>query len=270
MKVLAWAILALVGTAALSPPAHAQPSVGDARLAEGLAQEAFDAYARGEFLAAIALYKNAYQASPAALILFNIANIYDKKVGDKQQALTYYQRYLRSSDTEPGLVKRANERVDIIHAEREAARSSQAEALPPSRPVAPPTLTPMTSSAIPPPPVARRGSRLRIVGLGIAAVGLGGLSLGGVYGFSARSKNDRASEMCNGSVCADPRGVTLTEDAHRAARISTVSFVVGGALVAGGIGLFIYAPSRSRERMQRAGIRVTPGLGGLAISGVWQ
>src|SRR6187402_1333343 len=167
-KVLAWAIFAWAGTAALSTPAHAQPSAGDAKLAEGLAQEAFDAYDRGEFLPAIALYKDAYEASPAAMILFNIANIYDKKVGDKKQALTYYERYLRSSDTEPGLVKRASERVDIIHAELEAARSSQAEGRPPSRPVAPPTLTRMASPAVPP-PVAGRGSRLRIVGLGVAA-----------------------------------------------------------------------------------------------------
>lgn len=271
-KVLTWAIFAWAGTAALSTSAHAQPSAGDARLAEGLAQEAFDAYDRGELLPAIALYKNAYEASPAAMILFNIANIYDKKVGDKKQALTYYERYLRSSDTEPGLVTRASERVDIIRAELEAARSSQAGRPPPrsvAPPVAPPTLT-LTASPAVPPPVAGRGSRLRIVGLGVAAAGLGGLSLGGVYGFIAKSKNDRASEMCNGSACPDQRGVTLTDEAHRAARVSTVSFIVGGALVAGGIGLFIYAPSRSRERMNRAGIRITPGLSGVAISGVWR
>jgi tetratricopeptide (TPR) repeat protein len=270
LKVLGWAILALAGAAALSTPTHAQSSLGDSRLAEDLAQEAFEAHARGEFLPAIALYKKAYQASPAAMILFNIANIYDKKVGDKQQALTYYQRYLRSSDTEPGLVKRANERIDVVLAELEAARSSPTAARPPSRPVAPSTSVPMASPAAPPPPVAGRGSRWRIVGLGMAAAGLGGLSVGGVYGFIAKSKNDQASEMCNGSVCPDQRGVTLTEEAHRAARVSTMSFIAGGALVAGGVGLFIFAPSRSRERMERAGIRITPGLGGLAISGVWQ
>jgi hypothetical protein len=111
---------------------------------------------------------------------------------------------------------------------------------------------------------------LRIVGLGIAAAGLGGLALGGVYGFIAKSKNDEASEMCNGNLCPDRRGVALTEEAHRAARVSTVSFIVGGALVAGGVGLFIFAPSKSRERIHRADLRITPGLRGFAISGVWR
>jgi len=45
--------------------------------------------------------------------------------------------------------------------------------------------------------------------------------------------------MCNGDVCPDRGGVTLTDDAKRAARVSTASFVVGGVLAAGSIGIFL-------------------------------
>src|SRR5678815_4496723 len=91
------------GLMAVPATSHAQTSATDVKLAEELAQQAFEAYSKGDFGAAIVLYKKAYQTSPAGVILFNIANIYDKKIKDKEQALEYYRRYLRSGDTDPEL-----------------------------------------------------------------------------------------------------------------------------------------------------------------------
>jgi hypothetical protein len=101
-------------------------------------------------------------------------------------------------------------------------------------------------------------------------VGIVGLGVGGVYGYRAKSKNDDAAAACPGNVCPDQRGVTLSDDARRAALVSTVSVVLGGALVIGGVGLYLYAPKENR--MTRTTLRITPQLGplGLAISGVWR
>jgi tetratricopeptide (TPR) repeat protein len=275
-KVRGVVIMAMAGMAALSAMAHAQPAGADAKLAEALAQQAFDAYVKGDSVSALALYKRAYQASSAGTILFNIANIYDKKLGDKQQALDYYQQYLRSGDTDPDVVKRATERIEILRAELEAAQQAQGEARP-TRSTAPsgtasPAAAPRVAIAPspPPPPLAERGAGWRWAGLATAAVGLGGVGLGGVYGLIAKSKNDRAEAMCDGRVCPDWGGVALTEEARRAARVSTVGFVAGGVLVAGGIGIFLYAPRKQGARVDRASIRIAPGLGGLAVSGTWR
>lgn len=152
-KSLACAVVLFASAAAIPAPAQAQPSI-DAKLAEELAQQAFDAYSKGEYIQAIALYKKAYQASSAGVILFNIANVYDKKVKDKEQALDYYRRYLRSGDTEPELVKRASERLDIVRAEIEATRAAaqeeRAASVVTSRPGSP--LAPATPPPPPPEP----------------------------------------------------------------------------------------------------------------------
>ncbi|HEX2685191.1 MAG TPA: hypothetical protein VHN14_01170 [Kofleriaceae bacterium] len=281
---MACALLIAAAIPAVPGTARAEPSPTDVKLAEELAQQAFDAYTKGDFAPAVALYKKAYQTSPSAVILFNIANIYDKKLKDKDQALDYYRRYLHSGETEPDLVKRASDRIDIIRVEIEATKQTQSQSedhppspsppplrSPSSSPSRSPAMSPQNSTVPPVPPASRSG--WRTAGLVTGAVGVVGLGIGGVYGFIAKSKNDQASDICNGNACVDQRGVTLTDEAHRAALVSTVSFIVGGAIVAGGIGLYLYAP-RQENRMNKIGIRITPQLGpqlgGLAISGTWQ
>lgn len=275
-KCLACVLVTAAVMAGAPGAAVAQPSTTDVKLAEELAQQAFDAYAKGDFGPAVALYKKAYQTSNAGVILFNIANIYDKKLKDKEQALEYYRRYLRSGDTEPDLVKRASERIDIVRAEMEAAKSASDErpSSPSSGPPsASPPLAPTLSVQSPPPPPPEPMSGWRTTGLVTGAVGVIGLGVGTGFGLLAKSKNDKASEVCMGSTaCVDPSGVTLTDEARRAALVSTVSFIVGSALVVGGVGLYVYAP-RKENRMNKVGIRITPQVGpqggGLAISGIW-
>jgi hypothetical protein len=57
-------------------------------------------------------------------------------------------------------------------------------------------------------------------------------------------RDSDARELCPRSpVCDDPRGVTLTERARDAARLSNVGFAVGLAGLAGAIGLTLVATS---------------------------
>src|SRR3954462_2886177 len=184
-KNLACAVFITAGAAGVvaSPTAaHAQPAPTDAKAAEDLAQQAFDAYQKGDFGAAIALYKKAYQSSAAGVIFFNIANIYDKKLKDKDSAADYYRKYLRSGDTEPELVKRARERLDTVRAEIEASKQAQQDernaTASASRPGSPATPS-LTLTQPPPKPSPPLSSRQK---LGIAT-GIGGVVGFGVAGY---------------------------------------------------------------------------------------
>src|SRR5262245_58517221 len=274
-KTLVCVTFVFAGIAALPVASYAQQASIELKQSEELAQQAFEAYSKGDYTSAISLYKKAYQTYANGVVLFNIANILDRKLKDKEQALDYYQRYLRSGDTEPGLVKRASERIEVVRAEIEAGKQAQSEDGTPSKSTVP---RPSSSSggdapglqkSLPPPPPEPR-SPYRIAGLATIGVGAGAMVLGSVYGFMAKSKNDDASKVCNGNVCPDPKGLDLTRDARQAAKISTISFIAGGVLVASGIGLIIWGPKKEK-RTAAASIQITPQVDqpGLAISGNW-
>jgi len=271
-KNLACAVFITAGAAGVvaSPTAaHAQPAPTDAKAAEDLAQQAFDAYQKGDFGAAIALYKKAYQSSAAGVILFNIANIYDKKLKDKDSAADYYRKYLRSGDTEPELVKRASERLDTVRAEIEASKQAQQDernaTASSSRPgnAATPSLTLTQPPPKPSPPLSSRQKLGIATGIG----GVVGFGVAGYFGYQAKKENDRADKGCNGlTACPDAFGLGANNNAHRDATISTVSFIAGAALVTTGVVLYIYGPSKKEGTI----IGLTPQLGGLAITGAWQ
>jgi tetratricopeptide (TPR) repeat protein len=259
---------------AVPTAAHAQPAPNDAKLAEELAQQAFDAYQKGDFAAAIALYKKAYQSSAAGVILFNIANIYDKKLKDKEQAFDYYRKYLRSGDTEPELVKRASERIDTVRAEIEAGKRTQEEERNAAAAGANPNgsgIVAPGAAVLPPPPPPPDPPRTGMQKLGLAAggVGIAALAVGGGLGYYARTKNKDAAAFCNDRVCQDGPGLGLISDAHKWANLST-GFVIGGAaLLTTGVVLYIYGPSKKEDRMNGTTVGIIPQLDGLAITGAW-
>jgi tetratricopeptide (TPR) repeat protein len=273
-KTLTCAVLVLAGAVAVPAAAHAQPAPNDAKLAEELAQQAFDAYQKGDFAAAIALYKKAYQSSAAGVILFNIANIYDKKLKDKEQAFDYYRKYLRSGDTEPELVKRASERIDTVRAEIEAGKRTQEEernaAAGGSNPNGSGTVAPGTV-VLPPPPPPPDPPRTATQKLGLAAggVGLATLAGGGLFAYLARSKNKDAAGSCNDRVCQDDAGLQAVKDARKWANLSTGFVIAGAALITTGVVLYIYGPSKKEDRMNGTTVGIIPQLDGLAITGAW-
>jgi len=271
-KTLACAVLVLAGLA-LPAAVRAQPATPDAKVAEELAQQAFDAYQKGDFGAAIALYKKAYQSSAAGVILFNIANIYDKKLKDKEQALEYYRKYLRSGDTEPELVKRASDRLDTVRAEIEAGKRSQEEernaANPTSRPngsTTQPGVTVTAPTPLPAPPWTTKQKW----GAGLGAGGVAALIGSGVFGYLAYSNNNKAKEKCTDEACPDDYGLGTTKSAHKWANWSTGLFIGGAALVTAGVVLYIYGPTKKEDRMNGTTVGIVPQLGGLAITGAWQ
>lgn len=78
-----------------------------------------------------------------------------------------------------------------------------------------------------------------------------------------RSK-DIVSKHCNPYGTCDAEGLTAAQDGKTAVTVSTTAFGVGGALVAGGIALLVFGPSKTAPQpsvgVGRDGAQV--GLGG--------
>ncbi len=117
-----------------------------------------------------------------------------------------------------------------------------------ARPPAPtPTPSPMTPPAEQP---DGRGGTQRAIGLGLGVAGLVGAGLGAGFGLSAIAKNNRADAECPGGACSQ-EGVTAGDDARQQGNISTIAFVVGGVLLAGGAVLFFTAPRAPKSTALR-------------------
>ncbi|MBX3227560.1 MAG: hypothetical protein KIT84_14495 [Labilithrix sp.] len=85
------------------------------------------------------------------------------------------------------------------------------------------------------------GRTQRLVGVVAAGAGAGALIGGTVFGLLAMSSNDAGEAKCNAAACT-PAGDELIQEASSRATISTLFFVVGAALLAGGTVLYFTAP----------------------------
>lgn len=125
----------------------------------------------------------------------------------------------------------------------------------------------------PPPPAPPPSSWSTNKTLALVSGGLGvvGLAVGSVFGLQAQSKNNDAlqPQNCRTSSLCTQNGLNLTNDAKSAATISTVSFVAGGALAAGGVVLWLTAPSASPQTGMRLVPTVGASLAGVSIDGAF-
>ena len=75
-------------------------------------------------------------------------------------------------------------------------------------------------------------------------MGVGGIAVGSIFGLQTISNKKKADETCEDTACTSNEGVTAGNDAHQAGTISTIAMIAGGALLAGGVVLWLTAPSR--------------------------
>jgi hypothetical protein len=100
------------------------------------------------------------------------------------------------------------------------------------------------------------------VGLVTAGLGVVGLGVGTVFGISAMGdKND--AHCTSNNVCSSQTDAQKLKDAGSAAGLSTIMFIAGGVLAAGGITLFAVAPSSSVQVAPAVGL----GSAGLTVQG---
>ncbi len=114
------------------------------------------------------------------------------------------------------------------------------------------------------------GKTQRIVGIAVAGVGVVGVAVGSIFGLVAIGKKGDTTSNCNSDLSrCNSAGVDAMSSARSSATISTVGFIAGGALLAGGIVLYVTAPKPNEEKT--VGFRISPNGPGATLSfgGAW-
>jgi hypothetical protein len=251
------AVIAALTVSALwlqTGPGQARQPVADAAVvarAEAYASAAFEAYQRKEYLQAVALYEQALSVAPnAALVLYNIARIYDVGLRSRGLAIDYYHRFIAAPGAAPEQILNARTRIaELEAAERaavqqtlalEAAQQREAAAREPAAreaavPAAPSLARPILPAPAEPAWTSREVTALVVGGVGIASVGVGA-----GYWLSARGKSDIWKRDCDGNACSTQRAVNAADAASSQVAIGTAALLAGGALMAlGGVLWFV-------------------------------
>jgi hypothetical protein len=95
-----------------------------------------------------------------------------------------------------------------------------------------------------------------------------GLVTGIVFGLKASSQNDDA-KACNADPSCTEAG-TLSDDASTSADIATIAFVIGGVGIAGGLVLWLTAPTDDEagpEDIAGRSLGIGLGLQGISVHG---
>jgi hypothetical protein len=118
--------------------------------------------------------------------------------------------------------------------------------------------TPASTTSIPP-DAGDTDDTQRIAGILVGSAGLVGLGVGGVFGALALGAyGDSEDGPCDARNRCTREGLDLRDSADVDATVSTIGFVAGGVLLAGGAVLFFTAPSDEGDATS-ARIRVRPG-----------
>ena len=123
------------------------------------------------------------------------------------------------------------------------------------------------------PESAWSGQKTAALAVGGASV-IGGL-LGTIFGVKAIGKKSDADAACqpNAPNQCNAAGVALRHEEKSAGTISTISFIAGGVALAGGVVLFVTAPSGSAKKREAMRFEVRPAVAGgdmgLTFRGSW-
>jgi hypothetical protein len=138
-----------------------------------------------------------------------------------------------------------------------------APAVPPPPVTAPPAATPATAPAT---PAASSSSGWKTAGWVLGGIGVVGIGVGAVFGIVAMG--DKNSAHCDANNFCDPGPL---DSGRSAATGADVGFIVGGALLAGGIVVLLLAPS---DGGTTGSLQLTPlvgtGTGGASLGGSFQ
>jgi hypothetical protein len=127
-----------------------------------------------------------------------------------------------------------------------------------------PAVRPAGSHASTAPPAVPTATRARWAAVGVGAVGVAGIAVGSVFGAMAFSKwGDAQSQARSTATFGQANNTESTGKSD--ATVSTVAFIAGGLLAAGGVVLFVVSPSKGSG----ASATVAPTLGGLTVVGTF-
>ena len=250
------------GTAATPPP---PPTDADKKHAGDLVRSAIAKSQAGDHGDAIELYLEAYAVVPMTLLLSNVGAEYqqDRKLA---LALKYFCMYL-DKDPDGSLATYATAQAKAVQAELGMPLSADGRACVAPDPVAVvPAVVEEAPPVLPPPaPVApgpTPGHQMRVAGLALGGAGLVSLGVGAVFGLKAKSISDDISDHCAGqSPCPEwPADIKDREAAgQRDENIQVVTLILGGALVAAGVGVYVAGRAKgARATESSAAVALTP------------
>jgi hypothetical protein len=279
------ALACTLALATVPSVASAQAASADVSRSESYAAEAFEAYQKKDFQGAVVLYMKALEAAPSADVLFNLAKIYDTKLNDRPLAMSFYRRYIADPGAEPERVRTANARLVELR-DLEAAANEKPAATSPAAATGSgeeqktlasggnrggPSGGGESAKTLPPAADSHGLTGMQWAGIATGVVGLGGVVVGTVFGFGAKSDVDIAKQDCSGNDCRTQRGVDAAKDASSKADVSTIAFIAGGALTVVGTILLIAGGSSTSTERPTAHVRITPYAGpgslGTQVSG---
>jgi hypothetical protein len=93
-------------------------------------------------------------------------------------------------------------------------------------------------------------------------VGVAGLAVGGIFAGLAASSYGTAQKECPSHTGCSSQAMSDRSSATTLGAVSTVGFIAGGVLLAGGLTLFLTAPKNVTPAV---GLQLMPG--GLALTG---
>jgi tetratricopeptide (TPR) repeat protein len=229
------AILLAIIPVFLAAPARVaradETAAQDARALD-LFEKSEAAYDSGRFADAVALLKASYAIKKEPVLLYNLGRAYEG-IGDPAAAAQAYEAFLAAQPSAPdrGALERRIATLRAQLAERDALRKRAQES---------------AAAAS-----ARRASAVPWV---VAGVGAAGLVAGGVVGILAHQRNEQAKQEPTYA-----RADVLHAQAQSQAMVSTVCFIAGGVVLAGGLLWGILDVSAARRSASLTG-------GGLALT----
>lgn len=218
----------------------------DEPTAAQLSDQAYTKYEAGDFPGAVALYMKAYAISVDARILFNVAQIYDKKVQDRDLALEYYRRYLKSTTTEEDLVRKATARVTEL--QRQVDSKAKPEAPPASNQTATPSaLAPKVEPVAPRPAAEATSSPPYWIGYTVAGLFAAG---GAVTGALAISSSSDLKKMSFAGA-TPPSALDSASSKTKTMAIAS-DVLLGAAVVSLGVTLVVQLTAKSPKDAKAA------------------
>ncbi len=148
------------------------------------------------------------------------------------------------------------------------APAETAAATPP--PIEPPAAPPQAAGPPPPTDKPADASGNRTLGFVLVSAGGVGLAAGGITGIVALSNASKVKDTCGPSyLTCDQASVDNASTGKTMATVSTVAFIAGGALLAGGLYFVFTSPAKSAATSSgpRTGLAIGPS--GAALQGTF-
>lgn len=245
---MSWFLLLVLGTAQANDRARE------------LFQNGRDLYDQGRYEAAITAWSEAYELDARPVLLFNLANAYERagKIEEAYEALLGYRPYAPTEEGEllDARIRAMEARVDEIRDERRKLEDERREAerkLEEERRKA--ELARQEAEA------ANQKSNVPVLPIAVTALGAGALGFGAINGVRAVGARKTLAEpaVCTDGMLCTAEAADAIDRQKRAAALADVGLISGAALAGLGVVLFTL-PDREASDLQVVPRFDRPGL----------